>query len=253
MHMVGTQTCKCMSKRMHGLCCLHAFVRICRNVSGRMRRFKMARTSPRITPESPQVVSQLGKSMRVMTYLKDQDPLSMKGRCSAAAANYPEWACGQSYNTCVVKPIVLVDYSHCIKPAPRTVAEKKSNHLLARGTPEMELKDHEAGRCVAMHQVMQSSWKRRPPLLERRKSGKALQLHKGKVQSTSPTLTIPKEIARDKVALYNIELSNQPSVSSAGSVAAGAKKKQLLESTQPVASLNPDSYRASLPLRSKQK
>ena len=214
----------------------------------------MARTSPRITPESPQVVSQLGESMRVMTYLKDQDPLSMKGRCSGgrSVANYPDWACGQSYNACVVKPIVLVDYSHCIKPAPRTVAEKKSNHLLARGTSEMELKDHEAGRCVAMHQVMQSSWKRRPPLLERRKSGKALQLHKNKVQSASPTLTIPKELAQDKVALYNIELSNQTLVSPAGSVAT-AKKKQLLESTQPVASLNSDAYRVSLNLRSKQK
>ena len=221
----------------------------------------MARTSPKLMPESPQVVSQLAESMRVMTYFKDQDPLSMKeryasvrSRAATSVASYPDWGedttctmatCAQSYNTCVVKPVVLVDYSHCIKPAPRITAEKKSTCLVVKRTSETEPNEHEAGRCIAMHQVMQSSWKRRPPLLERRKSAKTSQLHKDKIQSACSTPTIPKEVVRDKVALYNIELSNH--THTAASLASAPKKQP--PDTQPLAPLKSDTYRVSSHLR----
>lgn len=224
-----------------------------RNVSGRMRRFKIAHTAQKMMTESPQVVSKLAESMRVMTYFKDQDPLFMRGRHAGGRsratpiANYPDWgeedsayALAQSYSPRVVKPVVLVDYSHCIKPAPMIVPDRRSNRLAMIGTSEMELKETDAGRCVAMHQVMQSTWKRRPPLLERRKSAKASQLPKDKIQSTCPTPTLRKELVQDKVALYNIELSHHTSVSPPS-----VPKKQLLE-TQPVAPITSDTYRMSL-------
>ena len=213
--------------------CLLSFRNV--STSGRERKYKMARTSPMITTQSPQVVSQLAETMKVMTYFKDLDPLSVRRKYKygrACSPYYPDWGeddgtcttCVQSYNTCAVKPIILVDYSHCIKPAPRVATESRSKQLVARSTHKKELKDQEAGRCVAMHQVMQSSWKRRPPLLERRKSAKTAQPFKDKVRSACPSLAIPKEAVKDKVALYNIELSNYIGVSS---VSAHAPKKQV--------------------------
>lgn len=220
----------------------------------------MAHTSPKITTQSPQVFSQLSESMKVMTYFKDLDPLSIRRKYNygrACTPDYPDWGeddgacttCARSYNTCAIKPVVLVDYSHCIKPAPMITAESKSKQLVVRGTPKKELKEQEAGRFVAMHQVMQSSWRRRPPLLERRKSAKSLQPCKDKLRSACPSPTIPNEAVKDKVALYNIELSNHVGVSS---VTAHAPKKQLLD-TQPLAPSNSDTYRVSFHSVRKQK